>query len=409
MKRYGNLYEKICTKENLIKAHQMARKDKGLYTAVKDVDENLEERINQIQNMLTNKTYKVGNYNIGIIEDKGKKRILHKLPYFPDRIIQWAILLQVEEIFLSTFTNFTCASLKYRGIHYASNLVINWMNNDYEGTKYCLKIDMKKFYPSANRVIMKQLLRKKFKDPDLLWLLDKIIDSMDNNDIQKLNMPQDFKDLYSRPDKGIPIGSYLSQFLGNFYLTYFDHWLKEDKKCKYVVRYMDDVVILDNSKERLHELIRDIQKYLEENLDLEVKGNWQIFPTGVRGVDFVGYRHFYGYKLLRKSTYKRCKKKMQQIQYFSDNHIEMEYSDWCSYMSYLGWLTWCNSYNFFMKHCKDNMPVINQYYKDKVKSKKKGKNHNVVSMSLYLKNCKKHQVYYKKKEWHRNSIHRKGE
>ena len=118
--------------------------------------------------MLINRTYKVSSYHIGMIKDKNKMRLLHKLPYYPDRIIQWAILLQVESIFMSVFTNFTCASIKGRGIHYASSLLTEYMNNDYEGTKYCLKIDIKKFYPSINRTILKQLLRKKFKDENLL-------------------------------------------------------------------------------------------------------------------------------------------------------------------------------------------------------------------------------------------------
>lgn len=387
----------------------MARKDKGLYQAVKYVDNNLDECIENIQEMLINKTYKVGNYNISVIEDKGKKRVLHKLPYYPDRIIQWAVLLQIDKIFMSTFTSFTCASLKDRGIHYASKMLSKWMNEDYEGTQYCLKLDMKKFYPSANREILKKLLRKKFKDKDLLWLLDKIVDSMNNADIQSLNLSQEYKDLYSRPDKGIPIGSYLSQFLANFYLTYFDHWLKEELKCKYVIRYMDDVVILSNSKKELHETITRIQDYLSQNLDLEVKNNWQIFPTGVRGIDFVGYRHFYGYKLLRKSTYKRCKRKMKQMQWCKENNIEMDKSDWCSYVSYIGWLTWCNSYNFFIKYCKDTMPLINQYYRDKIKSKSSKKNkRSVVSMSLYLKNCLKHKIYYNIVPFHRNKIHKGG-
>lgn len=386
----------------------MARKDKGLYQAVKYVDNNLEECIEAIQKMLIEKTYKVGNYKISVIEDKGKKRVLHKLPYYPDRIIQWAVLLQIDKIFMSTFTNFTCASLKDRGIHYASNMLSKWMNEDYQGTRYCLKLDMKKFYPSANREILKKLLRKKFKDKDLLWLLDEIIDSMNNADIQSLNLPQEYKDLYSRPDKGIPIGSYLSQFLANFYLTYFDHWLKEELKCKYVIRYMDDVVILSESKEHLHRVIRSIQNYLTFTLDLEVKQNWQIFPTGIRGVDFVGYRHFYGYKLLRKSTYKRCKKKMLQLRFFKESGIEMEYSDWCSYVSYVGWLTWCNSYTFFMKYCKNVIPMINSYYLEKVKSKTHHhKKKKVVSLSLYLKNCKKHQIHYKLIPSNRPNIHKR--
>ena len=75
-----------------------------------------------------------------------------------------------------------------------------------------------------------------------MYLLDQIIDSTPN-------------------ERGIPIGSYLSQFLGNYYLCYFDHWLKEDKNMKYVVRYMDDVVVFSNSKEGLHRLRKEMSEY----------------------------------------------------------------------------------------------------------------------------------------------------
>jgi len=137
-------------------------------------------------------------------------------------------MLQIEFVFMEVFTDFTCASIKGRGIHKASSLIDRHME-DVGETQYCLKIDISKFYPNIDHNILKFLLRKKFKDKKLLKLLDKIINSTPGN-------------------KGVPIGSYLSQFLANFYLAYFDHWLKEEKKVKYVVRYMDDVVILHHSK-----------------------------------------------------------------------------------------------------------------------------------------------------------------
>lgn len=349
MKRYGNLYEKIYNIDNLKLAHQNARRDKLFYKDVKMVDNNIDYFLLQIRDMLKNKTYQVSKYTKSIINDKGKERELCKLPYFPDRIIQWAILLQIENIFVNTMTNFTCASLKNRGIHKASDLVDKYMS-DKEGTKYCLKIDIKKFYPNINHTILKQLLRKKFKDNDLLDLLDKIIDSTGDN-------------------KGIPIGSYLSQYFANFYLTYFDHWLREEKHMKYTVRYMDDVCIFNNSKEILHNLKNEMDKYIDKNLDLKIKDNWQVFPTNIRGIDFVGYRHFYGYKLLRKSTCKRYKRKLLDIKKRIGKGKEINYTDWCSVNSYNGWLSKCDTFRLKNKYYQPIQSDLDKYYNSKIKRK----------------------------------------
>lgn len=146
-----------------------------------------------------NGTYQVNpeDYTVSTINDKGKSRELWKLPYFPHRIIQWAIMLQIEPVFNQVFTDFTCASLPNRGIQKAQKLIDRYLKDE-PGTKYCFKMDVHHFYPSIDHDILKRLLRKKFKDPDLLALLDMIIDS--------------------HPPKGIPIGSYLSQYLANFVL-----------------------------------------------------------------------------------------------------------------------------------------------------------------------------------------------
>lgn len=349
MKRYGNLYEKICDMDNLRLAHKNARKDKSHYKAVQKVDSNPDYYLSQIRDMLVNKTYEVSPYKLRKIMDKGKERELSKLPYFPDRIIQWAILLQIEPIFKKVFTNFTCASLKNRGIHKASQLTDKAMK-DRRGTMYCLKIDINKFYPNIDHEILKNMLRKKFKDKDLLELLDKIIDSMPG-------------------EKGLPIGSYLSQYLANFYLAYFDHWLKEIKRVKYIVRYMDDVTVYNESKEFLHALLRDMEEYLRNNLKLTVKDNWQVFPTDIRGVDFVGYRHFYGYTLLRKSTCKNFKRKMLNIKKKIQKGFNITYGEWCSANSYKGWLAWCDGFRLTEKYITPLMPTLNKYYQEKIKRK----------------------------------------
>lgn len=91
----------------------MARKDKAYYQEVQMVDKTPSYYCKQIQKMLLNHEYKIKpeDYTVKIINDKGKTRVLHKLSYYPHRIIQWAIMLQIEQIFMKTFTSFTCASL----------------------------------------------------------------------------------------------------------------------------------------------------------------------------------------------------------------------------------------------------------------------------------------------------------
>lgn len=343
MKRYGNIYDKICSIDNIRNAHLNARKDKLFYRDVKMVDANPDKYFNNIRDMLINETYSVSEYTISIINDKGKDRELAKLPYYPDRIIQWAIMLQIEEIFVKTFCSHTCASVRKRGIKEATRLTKKFLK-DRKNTKYCLKIDVSKFYPSINHDILKALLRKKFKDKKLLRLLDIIIDS------------------YPK-EKGIPIGSYLSQFLANFYLTYFDHWLKEDKHIKMVVRFMDDMTIYGESKEELHNLMNEIHQYMNAKLDLKIKDNWQIFPTNVRGVDFVGYRFFYDFILLRKSTCKSFKRKMIIIKHKLEKGVIINEKDWCSANSYAGWLKWCDSYRLFEKYIEPIIPALIAYYR----------------------------------------------
>lgn len=168
--------------------------------------------------------------------------------------------------------------------------------------------------------------------------------------------------------KGIPIGNYTSQYFANFYLSYFDHWLKEEMKVKYVIRYMDDIVILHESKKYLHNLRNEIENYLWTNLKLKVKGNWQVFPSRVRGIDFVGYRHFGDYILLRKSTAKKLKRKMRRILVKVKSGQQMSYSEWCSINSYKGWVIWCNGYNLTEKYIKPLKPYCEKFYKEVIKN-----------------------------------------
>lgn len=331
MKRIGNLYEEIYSMANLKLAHINARKGKRFYKDVKMVNRNENFYLKQIQDMLINKTYKNSPYEVFKVWDKVKEREIYKLPYYPDRIVQWAIMQIVEPVLLSKLTINTFSAIKNRGLHFGLKKVSKALQ-DAENTKYCLKFDIRHYYPSINHTLLKGMYKKMFKDNDLLWLLNEIIDSVEMSE-----------------DTGIPIGNYLSQWSANLFLSGLDHWLKETKQCKYVFRYMDDVVILSSSKEELHKLLKELKEYLD-NIKLELKDNYQIFPTNIRGIDFLGYRIFKNYILLRKSTCKNFKRKMRKIS--KKNAYELNFHDNCSVQSYLGWLKWCNSYRLQNKYIK---------------------------------------------------------
>lgn len=138
---------------------------------------------------------------------------------------------------------------------------------------------------------------------------------------------------------GIPIGNYLSQFFANLFLSYFDHWLKEECKVKYYFRYADDIVILSDSKEFLRHLFFAIRFYLEEFLHLEIKPNYQIFPVDSRGIDFVGYKFFHTHILLRKSIKVRM---LKLVRMFEEGLISKEELR-RRLFSYFGWAKFCNS------------------------------------------------------------------
>lgn len=276
-------------------------------------DRKRDANIVALHDLLQDKKFTTSAYKTFKIHDP-KERTVYCLPYYPDRIVHHAVMNILEHIFVSVFTSNSYSCIKNKGIH-AAQRDLEESLQDVSGTQYCLKLDIKKFYPSIDHDILKRLLRRKFKDPELLWLLDDIIDSAD----------------------GVPIGNYLSQYFANFYLTYFDHWLKEVVKVKHYFRYADDLVILSGSKPYLHQLLAQIKEYLSVQLKLTVKENYQVFPVAARGIDFVGYRFYHSHTLLRKSIKKRFARKVAKG------------ASLASIASYYGWAKHCSSNHLLKK------------------------------------------------------------
>lgn len=325
MKRYNNLFDKIVSLDNLYEADKRARRQKSHRPEVMLFDKNKDKLLLDLQRKLINGEYETSEYYVFKIYEP-KEREIFKLPYYPDRIVHHAIMNIMEPIWVSAFVKGTYSCIRKRGIHKALKDV-KFALKDEVNTQYCLKLDIRKFYPSIDHDILKTIIRKKIKDKRLLSLLDEIIESA----------------------QGVPIGNYLSQFFTNLYLTYLDHWIKEQKKVRYYFRYADDIVILGGDKQQLRDLFYDIQDYLNNKLKLNFKDNWQIFKVDSRGIDFVGYRVFHTHTLLRKRIKKRFCKKINKLNKKQNLDKDTYKQKICSY---IGQIKYCNGRNLLNKMSK---------------------------------------------------------
>lgn len=320
MKRYNNLFDKIVSLDNLYLADKKARRKKSNRKDIQEFDKDKDRLLKELQQLLIDEKYVTSAYETFIIHEP-KERVIFKLPYYPDRIVHHAIMNVLEPIWVSIFIKNTYSCIKHRGIHSALHDVQAALK-DRDNTTYCLKLDIKKFYPSIDHKILKSIVRKKIKDAKLLRLLDSIIDSTD----------------------GVPIGNYLSQFFANLVLAYFDHWLKEVKRVKYYFRYADDIVILHSDKKYLWQLFKEIKEYLTE-LKLDIKDNYQVFKVDDRSISFVGYCIYHDYTLVRKNIKRNmCRKAARLLR----KHLS--YTEYKQQMcSHIGWLKHCNGINLLKK------------------------------------------------------------
>lgn len=318
MKRINYLHELVSTQQNIELADERARHNKTKRYGVLKHDKTHDEQNARLQYWFSYLLYKTSEYDTFKIYEP-KERIIYRLPYFPDRIAHHALMNILEPIWIKIFIKNTYSCVKRRGIHKCAKDLKEDLRDYPEQTTYCLKMDVRKFYPSIDHEILKQILRRKIKDEYLLKILNEIIDSAD----------------------GVPIGNYLSQFFANLYLTYFDHWMKEEVKAKFYYRYADDIVILSNDKRWLHNVLCAIKIYLKYELKLQLKPNYQIFPVEERGIDFVGYVFRHNYTLLRKSIKMHIRKLVQR---FEDGKITRD-EFMVSMSSYKGWLLYCDSHN----------------------------------------------------------------
>lgn len=324
MKRVGYLFDQIINKDNIRRAVLNASKNKTKKYPVKRALQNFETTVDNIYNLLSTKTYTPSHYFKDVIEDgiSHKKRVIFKPRFNPDQIIHWALAQIIQPLLARGMYVYSCASIPKRGVHYAQRALERWLRNDIKNSKYCLKMDVRQFYPSINKDILKKKFRKVIKDESALWLIDKILDSH---------------------SQGLPIGNYTSQWFANFYLQELDHFIKEHLKINYYVRYMDDLVLMGPNKRKLHKARKEIDEFLKKE-GLEMKNNWQVFPIEARPIDFVGYVFSHTETHIRKSLSLRIIRKERKTKKRMNAHNAS------AMISYFGWVKHSTAFNFFKSH-----------------------------------------------------------
>jgi hypothetical protein len=238
-----------------------------------------------------------------------KKRVISAAPY-SDRVVHHALVNVIEPIFERGMVRDSYANRVDRGTHRAVERFTEFCRK----RRYVLKMDVVRFFPSVDHEILMDAVERKIKDEDVLWLIRIILDSgrEPGETDCVFHFPGDdlFTPLARR--RGLPIGNLTSQFLANVYLDRFDHYVKENLRCRYYVRYMDDMVIFDDSKARLREVRAAMIEALGR-LRLKVHLNKaQIWPVR-QGTDWLGYRVYPAHRRVRRSNIRRFRRKLKEL------------------------------------------------------------------------------------------------
>lgn len=329
-KTIRNKYDEKLTYENLMNAHIKSRKNKSTKKDIILFNLKQEEYIKYLYEQLKNQTYKHGGYYTFYVYEP-KLRKIQKSKYI-DRIVhRWVVDNFLYEAFIPQFLKTSYACIQDRGMHKAcidvQKAIKHCKNiwNEY----YILKMDVKKYFQSINKVKLLEIISKKIKDKKVMWLLREIVFSV-------------------KDEVGIEIGNYTSQIFANIYLNELDKYIKHKLKIKYYYRYMDDSVIFVRTKEEATYTLRKIKEVLKNELYLELNQKTQVFKSK-QGVNFCGYKiNEYRIKIRDKGK-KKLKKKIKNLKIKIKNG-ELTSKEAQKYIcGHLGYIKYANVYNLCNK------------------------------------------------------------
>lgn len=327
----SKLFNSIVDFENLYKAYRKSQKGPAKYK--KDAllfAKNETYNLQKLQQSLIDETYEFGGY-VRFMVYEPKERIIHA-PRYMDKIVQLAVNEKLKELFNPTFVYDSYACIDGKGTHKAVERTSYFMRKaawEYGEEAFILKVDVKRFFYSINRSVLKRIYRKRLKCPKTLRLLDLIIDSADAVD-----------------EIGLPLGNTLSQLCANIYMNELDNYCKRALRLKYYVRYADDITLIVENKQRALEVQEEITQFLYEVLHLEVhSGKTRVFPIS-QGVNTVGFKIYKTHRLLRNDSKKKIKRKAKRMRrLIREDRLEKEKAEQIL-NSWLGHARYGSSHNF---------------------------------------------------------------
>jgi retron-type reverse transcriptase len=307
MKRYGNLWHQIIDWSNLLLAARYAQKGKRFRDNVLAFNYNLEPELFKLRSELESKTYCPGAYKSFRIYDP-KPRLISAAPY-RDRVVHHALCNIIVPLIEKSFITDTYANRVGYGTHRALKRFIQFARS----SRYVLQCDLRKYFPSIDHEILKQIIRRKIKCKDTLWLIDSIIDSSNPQEPVIEYFPGDDLLTPILRRHGLPIGNLTSQFFANLMLDSFDHFVKEKLRVKKYLRYVDDFALFSDNYEFLAQARSEIEQYLT-GLRLKIHPvKSQLFETR-RGANFVGFRVLPDRVRVRNDNLRRARKRLKQLQ-----------------------------------------------------------------------------------------------
>lgn len=344
MKSYNHLMEEYLSEDNYYLAVKNATRNKGgkkrKFRKARMVRDHAEEL--KAYYLEEAKDFKNDKHIPKAIYDGIRRKQRYILaPTMREEVIHHMIVNVLKPIFMRSMYEHSYGSIPGRGAHMAKARIEKWVRYGGKDVKYCLKMDIKKYFDSVPHDILKQKLANIIHDKEFLAILYEIVNA-------------------TGTDRGIPLGFYTSQWFANWYLTELDHYIKEVLHVKYYIRYMDDMVLFGSNKRELHRVRHEIEAYLNNRLGLQMKENWQVYlfdyvkkdGTHIgRDLDFMGFRFYRDRTILRKSIMLKATRKAKRIAKKAHRTVY----DARQMLSYLGWIDCTDTYGMYKKYIKPNI------------------------------------------------------
>jgi retron-type reverse transcriptase len=306
MRRTGGLWESVLAFDNLHRAAYQVLRGKRTRAAAGDFFRDLEDNLLRLRDELRAGTYRPGAYRAFWIADP-KRRLISAAP-LRDRVVHHALINMLEPVFEPRFIHHSYACRKGKGTHRALRQFTSWART----SRYVLKMDVRKFFPTIDHAILKQRIRRTIKDPHVLQLCDVIIDGSNQQESVVQHYPGDdlLTPLLRR--RGVPIGNLTSQFFANVYLDPLDHFVKERLRMRCYLRYADDFCCFHDDKGVLtatRAAVIDVLLGLRQHLN---EGKSRIRRVK-EGIEFLGFVVFPDQLRLNRRAIRRQRRRLRRM------------------------------------------------------------------------------------------------